>query len=81
MKADKRVHGMEAAGAGDLGAVAQGRLLGPCPSCGAELRVTRHLNPSTGRDEDAILHPSPFCTYYGETDADVIARDVIRLKS
>lgn len=72
----KRIHGLDAAGAGDVGDVDGGEFLGPCPSCGAELLVVRVQNPRTGRVERAILHPVPFCTYYGETDPTAIERDV-----
>ena len=78
MSADKRKHGLSAAGAGDLGAVDDGDLLGPCPSCAAELRVSHAQNPHTGRVERVIIHPVPFCTYYGETDPATIERDVRR---
>lgn len=74
----RRVHGLEAAAAGDVGDVDVGDVLGPCPSCAAELRVCRAQNPSTGRVERAIVHPVPFCTYYGETDPEAIERDVAR---
>ena len=75
---DKRVHGLDAAGAGDAGAVDSGDVLGPCPSCGADLYVGRVENPRTGRVERALMHPVPFCTYYGETDPGTIERDIAR---
>jgi len=76
---DKRVHGLDAAGAGDVGAVVDsGEILGPCPSCGAELRSGRVEDPRTGRIERALMHPVPFCTYYGETEPDTIERDIMR---
>ena len=80
MSADrtKRMHGLDAAGAGDAGPVDDGDLLGPCPSCGAELRVGPVNNPRTGRVERALMHPVPFCTYYGDTDPDTIERDIAR---
>lgn len=68
----KRVHGLDAAGAGDAGAVDDGDLLGPCPSCGTDLHIGRVENPRTGRVERVLMHPVPFCTYYGETDPDAI---------
>ena len=75
---DKRVHGLDAAGAGDAGAVNVGEVLGPCPSCGADLYVGRVQNPRTGRVERALMHPVPFCTYYGVTDPATIERDIAR---
>jgi hypothetical protein len=69
---DKRIHGIEAAGAGDLGPVDADERVGPCPSCGAELSACRALNPATGRVERALTHPVPFCTYFGETDPEEI---------
>lgn len=77
---DKRIHGVNACGAGHAGNVADGEILGPCPSCAAELRVARVEDPRTGRLESALLHPLPFCTYYGKTDPITIERDVARAK-
>ena len=74
----KRKHGLGAAGAGDLGGVEEGDLLGPCPSCAAELRVSHAKNPHTGRVGRVIMHPMPFCTYYGETDPATIENAVRR---
>ena len=75
---NKRVHDLDAAGAGDAGAVDSGEFLGPCPSCGADLHVGPVNNPHTGRVERALMHPVPFCTYYGDTDPDTIERDIAR---
>ena len=77
---DKSLHGLDAAGAGDVGAVDSGEVLGPCPSCGAELHEAHVKHPRTGRLERAIMHPVPFCTYYGETHPDVIERAIERAK-
>ena len=70
------LHGLDAAGAGDLGAIAPGELLGPCPSCGAELHIVHAKDPHTGQEGRAMTHPVPFCTYFGETDPSVIERDI-----
>jgi hypothetical protein len=75
---DKNLHGLDAAGAGDVGEVDNGEVLGPCPSCGAELRDVHVKHPRTGRVERAIMHPVPFCTYYGETHPDTIERAIKR---
>ena len=75
-ESDKRVHGLDAAGAGDAGDVDVGDVLGPCPSCGADLYVGSVENPRTGRVDRALMHPVPFCTYYGETDPDAIERAI-----
>ena len=73
----RRIHGIEKAGAGDLGAIDDdGDALGPCPSCGAPLRVVQAKHPHTGQRERALAHPAPFCTYYGETHPSKIERDV-----
>lgn len=77
---EKRIHDLRAAGAGDVGNVTSEEVLGPCPSCDAELTVAHVKNPNTGRVERGILHPVPFCTYYGETDPAIIERDVARAK-
>lgn len=73
---EKRAHGASAAGAGDLGTVDDGAILGPCPSCATTLSVGHARNPHTDRVERVIIHPMPFCTYYGETDPAAIERDV-----
>ena len=75
---DKNMHSLDAAGAGDLGAVESGDVLGPCPSCGTELREAHIKHPHTGRVERAIEHPEPFCTYFGETHPDTIERAIQR---
>jgi hypothetical protein len=80
MSDEKRVHGSSAAGAGDIGSVDDGDLLGPCPSCAADLRVGYASHPRTGRLARMITHPIPFCTYYGETDPTTIERDVHRAR-
>jgi hypothetical protein len=72
----RRIHGIEAAGAGSIENVSAFELLGPCPSCGADLHVGNADIPRTGRPARALMHAMPFCTYYGETPADVIERDV-----
>jgi hypothetical protein len=61
------LHGLDAAGSGDLGTVGAGELLGMCPSCSAKLRVVYAEDPHTGRVCCAITPPVPFCTYFGET--------------
>jgi len=75
---EKRLHGLNAASAGNLGSIDTGSLLGPCPSFGAELHDTHVKDPRTGRVERGMVHPVPFCTYFGETDPAVIERDVRR---
>jgi hypothetical protein len=77
---EKRVHGLEAADAGDIGSIDDHEILGPCPSCEAELRVGHVKHPHTGRIVRALMHPVPFCTYYGETDPATIERDVERAR-
>lgn len=73
---NKRPHGLDKAGAGDAGTVDTDEVLGPCPSCGAELHVAHVDNPFTGRMMRALMHPIPFCTYYGETDPSQIERAI-----
>jgi hypothetical protein len=75
---DKRIHDLDKASAGDAGAVDVGKVLGPCPSCGADLFDGSAQNPHTGRVERFLMHPAPFCTYYGETDPATIERDIDR---
>jgi hypothetical protein len=77
----KRVHGLEAAGAGDVGDVDGGEVLGPCPSCAADLLVVLVEHPRTGRVERAIIHPVPFCTYFGATDPVLIEREIERTRT
>jgi hypothetical protein len=73
-----RRHGIERAGGGDVGDVAEGEILGPCPSCGDVLRITRAKDPLSGRHGSAILHPVPFCSYFGETDPIAIEAAIVR---
>ena len=77
---NKRVHGIEKAGGGDVGTVEVGDVLGSCPGCGAELHVAEAQNPATGRMVRGLLHPLPFCTYYGETDPREIADAIRRMQ-
>jgi hypothetical protein len=35
----KRVHGLDKAGGGDAGTIETEEVLGPCPSCGADLFI------------------------------------------
>lgn len=76
----KRIHGSDAAGAGELPPIPVGEALGPCPSCNAELCAVEAVNPNTGRPTRALVHPIPFCTYFGETTSEVIEQDILRAK-
>jgi hypothetical protein len=78
---EKRVHDLAAAGAGDLGTVPAGDVLGACPSCDAELRVCTVRHPHTGRVERALQHPVPFCAYFGKTDPTEIEQEIERRRS
>jgi len=73
-----RIHGRDAATAGDLGTVDD--VAGTVP----ELRgraALRSREASTDRPPRArAAHPTPFCTYYGDTDPKTIERDVQRAK-
>jgi hypothetical protein len=80
MSDEKRKHDLSAAGGGDVGLVDDGDLLGPCPSCGADLHVGYAQNPITRRVGRMIMHTVPFCTYYGETDPATIEADVRRAR-
>ena len=77
-KRTARAHGLSAAGAGDAGNVADVRPLGPCPGCGANLHVGSAWDPVTSRQQPALLHAMPFCTYFGETEPEVIHEEVRR---
>ena len=74
----KRIHGLDKAGAGDAGAVESEYVIGPCPSCGADLFIGYAEDPRTKRVLRGLMHPVPFCTYYGETDPRDIERDIER---
>lgn len=78
MPPSKRVHASSAAGAGNLGAIHDTASLGPCPSCGADLRIGTIKDPRTQRQAKGLLHPMPFCTYFGETDPGEIAEHIKR---
>lgn len=76
MSEAKRKHDISAAGAGDLGVVPGGAVLGPCPSCQAEIRSVMVPNPNSGQVERALMHPVPFCSYFGETDSAKIEHEI-----
>ena len=72
------VHGPEACGAGDLETtVTKQESAGPCPGCGSDLTRGTIDHPVTGRPADMLMHPMPFCDYFGETDAEQIERDLL----
>ena len=77
----RRAHGSAAAGAGQLDDFVEGAVVGPCPSCGTELRVGAALNPASGRVERILTHPIPFCTYFGETSPEGIVRAIEERRS
>jgi hypothetical protein len=67
-------YSLEAAGAGDLGSVIfKAEDVGPCPSCGATVSMTRAANPHNhGELTAALIHPVPFCHYFGITPSEAI---------
>jgi hypothetical protein len=77
----ERIHGPDAAIAGDVGPVHADEQLGPCPSCAAEICAAMVRNPHTGKVGRAMLHPMPFCTYFGVTDPAEIETEIERRKS
>lgn len=74
----RRRYGIEAAGAGFLAEHSVTIVLGPCPSCGAELKIGTAIHPITKKVTKAIAHPVPFCAYFGSTDAELVEQDVKR---
>lgn len=74
----ERKYGGEACGAGTIEDVdmSENVDLGPCPGCAAMLTVGEIPHPLTQRPARAVLHPLPFCNYYGATDPDQIEADV-----
>lgn len=70
-------------GRGELpgGVVASEDALGPCPGCDADLTVSTAINPDTGKRARVLLHPMPFCHYYGATDPTKIEIDVLKARS
>jgi hypothetical protein len=74
-----RRYGDEAAGAGELPAIGTGTPLGPCPSCGDLISIGTEPNPrDAGKPTRCLLHPIPFCHYFGATDADIIEREILK---
>ena len=59
--------------AGDVGKIDDRdfEVLGPCPGCGARF-VKKGPHPD-GRT--VLLHPMPFCNYYGATSPEKIEKD------
>lgn len=51
---------------------AKGVRIGRCPSC------SKHVSIVEDKDtrEQLLLHEMPFCQYYGDTDAEIFAREV-----
>jgi hypothetical protein len=76
----RAIHGSDAAGAGDLPPIPAGEVLGPCPSCRSEIRIVEAVNPHTGKLTRGLVHPIPFCTYFGKTASEVIERAILRAK-
>lgn len=64
-----RPHGASAASGGVVN-IDQGEELAPCPSCSAML--------STGESGGmvALMHPMPFCDYFGRTAPEVVLEDL-----
>lgn len=78
MKNAPRLHGVDACAAGDLVALSEADDLGPCPSCGAMIATSNESNPHNGGQiEPTVIHPIPFCAYFGQTDADAIVHDML----
>lgn len=70
------LHGVDKAGAGDLGEINPGEVTGKCPSCGAELRMGDVFDPVTQREQKALSHAVPFCSYFGETSPEEIMKAI-----
>lgn len=76
---EKRIHGSEKAGAGDLGQIDEvltGEVVGACPSCHAALSIGSGVDPKTGKPASSLLHPMPFCSYFGETEPEAILKAI-----
>lgn len=71
-------HGLEAAGGGDLGDIKleKRRDVGPCPSCSEPLIAGVTVHPGTQMPAMVMMHPEPFCTYFGVTSPEQIEQDV-----
>ena len=66
-----------AAGDGELPPVNSGKAIGPCPSCGALVSVGTAPDPDDeNKPTRMLMHPMPFCHYFGATDANVIERAI-----
>lgn len=76
MSDGRRKHDISACGAGDAGVMPVGKVIGACPSCGAELSSVQMKDPRTGQVGRALAHPAPFCSYFGETDPATIEREI-----
>lgn len=67
-----------ACGAGFLGEVNHGDEIGPCPSCGAAISSSSAPNPNYGGQiETIVMHPIPFCDYFGATSAETMVHDML----
>lgn len=73
-----RRYGGDAAGAGELPPVDVGTTIGPCPSCGAEISIGMAPDPhSGGKPTKTLMHPMPFCHYFGATSPEEIERAIL----
>jgi hypothetical protein len=74
-----RPHGVDACGAGDVDVDMQvAEELGPCPSCAEMLMTSYEPHPGfDGQMLPTVIHPIPFCDYFGQTEADQIVSDML----
>lgn len=75
MSKDNRVHDHEATH-GDLGEIPNSEVLGQCPSCEAEIRGGNTWNPDLQCMSRVVMHPIPFCSYFGNTAAGIFEAEV-----
>jgi len=73
---DKRIYPASAASGGNIESLHSDAVLGPCPSCQATLRFGIAKDPQTEKLVRVLMHPIPFCGYFGETDPAEIVRRV-----
>lgn len=54
--------------------------LGPCPGCGAQLFSSAAPDPRFGNEvTSSLIHPIPFCSYFGETEIDAIVTRMLEI--
>lgn len=50
--------------------------VGSCPACGAMVSTGLVVHPRTQQSQRGLLHPMPFCHYFGATEPEQVVADI-----